>query len=87
MAKSAMIRARVEPKLKRSAEAVLGTLGVTPTEAVTVFYTQVSLQRGLPFDVRIPNKETRRAIREARAGKNLIRYRTLEEFKKDMRSL
>ncbi len=87
MAKSAMIRARVEPALKHDAEAVLGKLGMTPTEAITLFYRQVKLYRGLPFPVRIPNKETMRAIKEARAGKNLVKYDSIEDWKKDMRSL
>jgi DNA-damage-inducible protein J len=51
MAKSEMIRARVEPELKRRAEVILAKLGVTPTAAVTMLYTQVVLKRGLPFDV------------------------------------
>jgi len=87
MAKSAMIRARVEPRLKHDAEVVLEKLGMTPTEAITLFYKQVKLHRGLPFPVRIPNKETQRAIKEARAGKNLITYKSVEDWKKDMRSL
>jgi DNA-damage-inducible protein J len=87
MAKSAMIRARVEPDLKEDAEALLEKLGMTPTEAITLFYKQVKLHRGLPFPVRVPNKETIRAIREARAGKDLVTYDTIEAWKKDMRSL
>jgi DNA-damage-inducible protein J len=87
MAKSAMIRARVEPRLKHDAEAVFKKVGMTPTEAITLFYRQVKLHRGLPFPVRIPNAETIRAIREARAGKNLVRYSSVEEWAKEMRSL
>jgi DNA-damage-inducible protein J len=51
MAKSEMIRARVEPELKRRAETILTRLGVTPTAAITMLYTQVVLKRGLPFEV------------------------------------
>ena len=49
MAKSEMIRARVEPGLKHEAEAVLEKLGMTPTEAITLFYKQVSLTAGYHF--------------------------------------
>ena len=55
MAKTEMIRARVEPELKSQAEAVFSELGLSVTEAITLFYTQVTLHRGLPFSVRIPN--------------------------------
>lgn len=62
--KSDFIRVRVEPELKRQTEAVLGELGISVTDAVTVFCRQVVLQRGLPFVVRIPNAETQAALAE-----------------------
>jgi DNA-damage-inducible protein J len=86
MAKTEMIRARVEPDLKHDAEIVLEKLGMTPTEAITLFYKQVKLHRGLPFPVRIPNKETIRAIRETRAGKNVKRM-TAAAFRKEAEAL
>jgi len=81
MAKTEMIRARVEPMLKEKAEDVLAHLGLTPTEAITLFYKQVTLHRGLPFPVRIPNAATRKAMREARRGKGLREWRSVEALK------
>ncbi len=78
MAKTETIRARVEPDLKAKAEAVLAALGMSPTEAITLFYRQVTLYRGLPFPVRIPNAATRRAMREARTGKSLKEWADVE---------
>ena len=49
MAKTATIRARLEPDLKQEAERILSTLGLSPTAAITLFYRQVTLQHGLPF--------------------------------------
>ena len=63
MAKTEMIRARMEPELKRGAEAIFDVLGLSPTEAITLFYKQVTLRRGLPFSVEIPNAETLEAMR------------------------
>ncbi len=68
MSKSAMIRARVEPSLKEEAEGVLSELGLSPTQAITLFYKQVTLKRGLPFVVNLPNEETRNAMKDALAG-------------------
>jgi DNA-damage-inducible protein J len=59
MAKSEMIRARVEPELKRRAEAILTRLGVTPTTAITMLYTQVVMKRGLPFEVVLEHESER----------------------------
>lgn len=81
MAKTEMIRARVEPALKEKAEDVLAHLGLTPTEAITLFYKQVTMHRGLPFPVRIPNAATRKAMREARSGKGLKVWPGVEALK------
>jgi len=87
MAKSEMIRARVEPALKHDAEAVLDRLGMTPTEAITLFYKQVTLYRGLPFPVRIPNAATRKALHEARTRKSIETFDSVTAWAKEMRAL
>jgi DNA-damage-inducible protein J len=77
MAKTEMIRARVEPGLKREAETLFSELGLTTTEAITLFYKQVTVHRGLPFDVRLPNAETIEALQQAQDGEGLTEYRSL----------
>jgi len=84
MAKTAMITARVEPELKAEAEKVLNRLGISTTDAISLFLSQVRLRKGLPFDVKIPNRETRRAMKEADEGKGLHRYESLDDFFKKM---
>jgi DNA-damage-inducible protein J len=87
MGKTETIRARVEPALKREAEAVLRKIGLTSSEAITLFLTQVKLTKGLPFPVRIPNKQTKRAIEESLARKNLETFDSVTEWAKKVRSL
>jgi DNA-damage-inducible protein J len=72
-AKTGMIRARVDPGLKARVEAIFEAVGLNASDAIRLFYSQVELHRGLPFEVRIPDAATRKAIRDARAGKGLIR--------------
>jgi len=81
MPKTEMIRARVEPALKIEAEEVFDVLGLTPTEAITLFYRQVTLHQGLPFPVRIPNATTQAAIQDALSGEDLIEWPDLEALK------
>ena len=81
MAKTEMIRARVEPELKSQAEEVFSGLGLSPTEAITLFYRQVTLHHGLPFAVKVPNAETIAALKRARAGEGLTEYADLEDLK------
>jgi DNA-damage-inducible protein J len=82
MGKTAYITARVEPKLKASAEGVLKRLGLSTTEAITMFLHQVALRRGLPFEVRIPNAATRTAVEDLEAGRGK-RFATVDALMKD----
>ena len=72
MNKTSTVRARIEPDLKDKAEQVFRKLGLTSTQAITLFYKQVELRNGLPFDVVIPNETTLRTFYETDAGKNLV---------------
>lgn len=80
MAKTETIRARVEPVLKEGAEGILKKLGLSSTEAITLFYRQVILRRGLPFNVELPNKETEETLRKSRQGKEIHTHSNLDEF-------
>ena len=53
-AKSANLYARIEPDVKEQAEKILSTLGIPASNAINMFYKQIILQRGLPFEVKIP---------------------------------
>ena len=78
--KTGYINARVTPALKKEAEVVLATLGVSTTDAITMFLSQVVLQKGLPFPVRIPNAETIAAINEARKDPGSLKsYDSVDE--------
>ena len=53
-AKSANLYARIEPDVKEQAEEILATLGIPASNAINMFYKQIILNRGLPFEVKIP---------------------------------
>ena len=72
MKKTSTIRTRVEPDLKDRAERIFRKLGLTTTQALTLFYKQVELRNGLPFDVAIPNEITRLTLTDTDLGRNLI---------------
>lgn len=58
MPKSANLYARIEPDLKEQAEAILNALGIPASNAITMFYKQIVLHNGIPFDLKIPNHPT-----------------------------
>ena len=68
MTKTAYINARIDKKIKADAQKVLREVGVNTSDAIGMFYRQIVMQKGIPFEVRIPNKETIAAIRELEAG-------------------
>ena len=72
MSKTETIRARVQPELKDKAEYIFRKLGLTTTQAITLFYKQVELRKGLPFEVAIPNKTTYRTFTNTDAGRDLL---------------
>jgi DNA-damage-inducible protein J len=72
MSKTATVRARIQPELKDSAEYVFRRLGLTATQAITLFYKQVELRGGLPFDVAVPAETTIKAFEKTDAGQDLI---------------
>ncbi len=84
MAKTTTVQARIDPILKQDAEKVLAAIGLNSTTEINMFYSQIKLRQGLPFDARIPNAETREAMAEARTGKKLKKYDTAKAMFEDL---
>lgn len=80
MNKSAVIHARIEPETKTLAERILHKLGVSPTEAIRMFYRQITLRRGLPFAIEIPNSLTRETLEKSRKGEDVEEHGSLDEM-------
>lgn len=72
MSKTAMVRARVQPDLKNHVESIFHRLGLNATQAITMFYRQVELRNGLPFDVVVPTATTKRTFQASEAGRDIV---------------
>ena len=98
MANTSTVYARIDPKLKGRAEAILARLGVTPSGAIQMFYSQIVLHKGLPFDLKLPvsaspelsqmtdevlSTQMREGLEEAGAEKAHIRGKFDEGMQKD----
>jgi len=70
--KTGTVHARIEPTLKNETEELFHELGLSVTQAITLFYKQVQMRKGLPFDVVIPNETTCRTFKDTDAGRNLL---------------
>jgi len=80
MSKTTTVRARLEPKLKNRAEHVFHRLGLNPTQAITIFYKQVELRGGLPFDVTIPTETTAATFDSTDSGRDLVVCKDAKEM-------
>ena len=54
MANTSAVYARIDTGLKENAEEILSKLGISPTSAIQMLYSQIVLQRGMPFELRLP---------------------------------
>lgn len=86
MSKTAMIRARTEPRLKEEVESIFSELGITSTEAINMFYKQVRLRKGIPFEIKIPNKVTRKTFDDSDNKKNRKSFKNIIDLLKDLKS-
>jgi len=85
MIKNDYIRARIESGLKTETVQVLDSIGMNVTEAITLFFKQICMTQGIPFDVKIPNAKTKKAMDDARKGKNLVKCKDADDFFKKLK--
>lgn len=97
-AKSANLYARIEPDVKEQAESILSALGIPASNAINMFYKQIILHRGLPFEVKIPtvrpadvskmseaelNAELEKGYADMAAGRGKLARQTFADIHKD----
>ena len=89
--------ARIEPDLKSQAEAILAALGISASNAITMFYKQIVLQKGLPFEVKLPehpldisrmtaeqlDTELEKGYEDAQAGRTISMAQAFANIRKE----
>ena len=80
MAKRTSVNVRTTEDVKKGAEVILNGLGLNISSAVNLFLRQVINFRGIPFDLRLPNKETLHAMDDIENGRDLESADTVEEM-------
>lgn len=84
MSKKTQLSIKIDSDLKKSVEIILDELGLTPSQAIKIFFRQVALQNGLPFIVKIPNQQTVDAYSESRIHENLASFNSTNELFVDL---
>lgn len=80
MLKSETVRARVSPDLKHDVEDVLKKLGLSISEAIVLYMSQIKLRKGLPFEVHIPNRITQKTLEDADKEKNMHKAKDVKDL-------
>jgi len=86
MSKTDTIHMRVNPDIKKGADSILSRLGISTTDAITIFLNQVILNGGLPFEVKlpVPNETTLQAMHDAVNGVNLHKFNNADDMFKEL---
>lgn len=80
MSEDTLVEAKIDSTLKSEVEQLFKELGLSTAEAITLFYEQVKLSKGLPFETDIPNRKTQQTFDDTDASKNIVRCETLSEM-------
>lgn len=82
MTASTMVHVRVDQNIKTQATKTLAAMGLTISDAVRVFLMRVVAEKQLPFELKVPNPETRMAMAEAEdiVKTRSARFRKVEEL-------
>jgi DNA-damage-inducible protein J len=74
------IQVRLDKQTKKRAQKVFQVLDISMSEAIKLFLRQVALQRGIPFEIRIPNDLTDRVLRESEEGIDLHNSSSVDQL-------
>jgi DNA-damage-inducible protein J len=83
MTENAVVRARINERIKAEASIVLRAMGLTVSDAFRLMMTRIAAEKALPFEPLVPNAETIEAIKEARKG-GLPRFKSVEALLADL---
>ena len=80
MANGAYVQARMDPSIKKQAQAVFNKLGISMSDAIGCYFRQVVMRQGIPFELKLPNDVTLKAIEQLESGKGVTFNNTDELF-------
>jgi len=83
MAANAVVRARIDEKIKQEAAVVLESMGLTISDAFRLLLTRIATEKALPFEPLVPNTKTLNAMKAARQAKT-ERFNNVEELMADL---
>ena len=86
MAKTATIQTRIDPAVKHNAQIILKKLNISMSEAISMYLSQITLQNGIPFEIKLPNAVTANTLKDSEEGKNLHKVNSVEDLFQELDS-
>ncbi len=80
MLKTATIQTRVDPTVKKNAQEILKKLNITMSEAISMYLSQITLQQGIPFELKVPNELTAKTLLDTENGKELHKVDSVDHL-------
>jgi DNA-damage-inducible protein J len=80
MAKKAIIQTRIDSKIKEGAQQVLTRLNISMSEAISLYLVQITLHKGIPFEIKIPNTLTEKTLKASEEGKGLHKADNIDDL-------
>lgn len=79
-AQTAMYQFRIDAQEKQEVFEIFDELGIKPSQAIKLFFRQVKETRSIPFDVKLPNKDTLDTLEKVKQGKELTVCKNADEL-------
>ncbi len=78
VAKTATIQNRVDPDIKNNAQIILKKLNISMSEAISMYLSQITLHKGIPFEIKIPNEVTAKTLKDSENGRNIYKVDSVD---------
>lgn len=80
-----IINAKIDKDTKKRAQNILHSLGLNMSQAISLFFKQIVYNRGIPFELKLPNETTIETFKKTDEGKELHRVSSIEELAKELK--
>jgi len=86
MGKTSTIQARIDPEVKNEAQNIFRKLNITMSEAISLFLTQVTLKKGIPFEIKVPSEITEETLKKSEEGQELHKVSNIDQLFQELDS-
>ncbi|MBU4316202.1 MAG: type II toxin-antitoxin system RelB/DinJ family antitoxin [Proteobacteria bacterium] len=86
MGKTATIQTRVDPVVKNDAQIILKKLHISMSEAISMYLSQITLQKGIPFEIKLPNELTAKTLKDSENGRALHKVDSVDALFQELDS-